>query len=159
MLKVSRILMLAIACVGAPAYGQLTKPGPSLNMLQQIQGSWRSDCLAVATGARYQQTKLVVSFTHFTFTLDEFSEPDCRVSRSTAKSRYRFVLRDPLTTPSNIDVFAIDFLAEDVPSGSSALYPLNIIQYESGTLRLGAPPLLEVEERLQRLDRELVFSR
>lgn len=159
MFKLPQVLVVVIASVCVPAFAQMTKPGPSLNMLQQIQGSWRSGCLAAETGSRYQQTKLAVSFTHFTFRVDEFAEPDCRVSRSTVKSRYRFVLRDPLTTPSNTDVFAIDFLAEDVPSGSSALYPLNIIQYESGTLRLGAPPLLEVEERLQRLDRELVFSR
>lgn len=128
-------------------------------MLQQIQGAWRSGCHPIVSGARYRQIKLAVSFTHFVFTADEFAEPDCLVKRNSRKSRYRFILRGPFVTATNNEVFAIDFRAEEIPADSTPLYPLNIVKYESGTLRLGSPPMTETKERLQLLDRELVFSR
>lgn len=127
-------------------------------MLRQIQGSWRSDCVAVAK-SRYQETKVKVSFTHFAFTTVEFSEPDCIVPRSTYKTRYRFVLREPLVTEANTEAFAIDFSPEEIAREVPNLHPLNIIQYKNGTLRLGSPPVLDTQERLQNLDRELIFSR
>jgi hypothetical protein len=155
----SLALILLVGFLCSPAMAQISKPGPELNMLRQIQGMWRSNCYSVESGSRYQQTKLVVSFTHFVFTADEFAEPECRVKRATHKARYRFILRNPFVTPANIEVFAIDFRPEEVSSGFPNLYPLNIVKYESGTLRLGAPPVLETQERLQRLDRERLFTR
>jgi hypothetical protein len=151
------ILFVGLLCPAA--FAQMSQPGPALNMLQQMQGVWRSNCQPFISGARYQQTKLVVSFTHFAFTTDEFAEPDCRIKRASHKARYRFILRDPFVTLTNIEVFAIDFRPEEISSGISLLHPQNIVKYESGTLRLGSPPVAETEERLQLLDRELIFSR
>lgn len=137
----------------------MSEPGPALNMLQQMQGTWRSPCHPVVSGSRYQQIRLVVSFTHFVFTTDEFAEPDCLIKRATHKARYRFILRDPFVTLANTEVFAIDFLPVETPSGAPTLYLQNIVKYENGTLRLGSPPVTEMSERLQLLDRELIFSR
>lgn len=150
-------LLFGLVCPSA--FAQLLKPGPELRVLQQIQGTWRDTCRAIASGSRYQQTKLIVGYTHFVFATDEFSEPDCRIKRTSHQARYRFVLREPLITQANEEVFAIDFQPEEVSSGFPRLYPLNIIKYERGTLRLGSPPVVETSERLQRLDREQLFSR
>lgn len=153
------LIALILGLLGPPALAQISKPGPELNMLQQMQGTWRGNCHPVISSSRYQQTKLVVSFTHFAFTTDEFTEPDCRIKRATYKSRYRFILRAPFVTPANTEVFAIDLRPEEISSGIPTLHSLNIVKYESGTLRLGSPPAVETKERLQLLDRELIFSR
>jgi hypothetical protein len=138
-----------------------SSPGPALNMLQQIQGGWRSSChpQPAALGSGFQQIRLTVQFTHFTFLTEEFDEPDCRIKRAGNKSRYRFALREPFVTESQEKVFAIDFQPEEISPGVSPIYPLNIVSYKSGKLYLGEPSASDVQERLQKLDRAVFFSR
>lgn len=157
-LKVFTLIFYA-AFFAPEATAQMSEPGPALNMLQQMQGAWRSDCHAMVSGSRYREIRLQVNFTHFIVTAEEFAEPDCRIMRATHKARYHFILRDPFVTLKNIEVFAIDFLPEELSPEIAPLHPLNIIKYESGTLRLGSPPAVETPARLQLLDHELMFSR
>ena len=152
-------LILSLALCSFSAQAQISEPGPGLNILQQMQGAWRSKCHALVSGSRYQEIRLQVSFTHLTVTADEFEEPDCLIKRATHNARYRFILRDPFVTLKNIPVFAIDFRPEEISPGIAPLHALNIVQYESGTLRLGSPPAVETQDRLQLLDRELIFFR
>lgn len=153
------MLLFGLSICSPAALAQMSEPGPGLNMLQQIQGAWRSECHALVSGSRYQEVRLQVNFTHFIWKFEEFAEPDCRITRATHKARYRFVLRDPFVTLKNIEVFAIDLRPEEISSAITPLHTLNIVKYENGTLRLGAPPATETQERLQLLDRDLIFSR
>lgn len=139
----------------------LSTPGPGLEVLRQIQGAWRSAChpQPADLGSGFQQIRLNVQFTHFTFTTEEFDEPDCRIKRASSKSRYRFVLRDPFLNKAQEKVFAIDFHAEEIPPGVAPVHPLNILSYKSGTLHLGDASSAGPEDRLQKLDRTLLFSR
>lgn len=148
----------SVSSVFAQSYSE---PGPALNMLEQIQGRWRSQCRPVAEGPGYgyEQTSLTVSFTHFTFVTDIFENSECLVKKTTHASRYRFILREPLMTATGKQAFAIDFQLDNSQDRHFKLHPFNIVGYESGTLRLGEPPVVDSTERLQKLDRELVFSR
>jgi hypothetical protein len=139
----------------------LTSPGPTLEVMRQIQGAWRSECHPQPTdlGSGFQQIRLQVQFTHFTFTTEEYDEPDCRIKRASSKSRYRFVLREPFLNKAQEQVFAIDFQVEEIPPGVSPVHPQNILSYKSGTLRIGDPKSARPDERLQKLDRSLLFSR
>ncbi|MBC6906759.1 hypothetical protein DWB84_15000 [Saccharophagus sp. K07] len=146
--------------LSAPVYAQvLTGPGTQLDVLQKIQGRWRSDCHPVEAGPRYgyQRINLTVNFTHFKFSVDEFPSAECATPRSTTESRFRFALREPIVARDGTPAFAIDFAADGAVKMN--LYPLNIIHYKAGTLRLGEPPVVEIEDRLQELDRELIFKR
>lgn len=148
--------------IGCPAYSQiLPQSGSNLDLLQKIQGRWSSKCRPLDAGARfgYQQTLLVVSFTHFTFTVEEFPTGDC-VSKHLARSdKYRFILREPVLIQGQHKGFTVDFSRDEEFEPAIFLYPLNIIHYEAGTLRLGEPPVVETEGRLHKLDRDLVFTR
>lgn len=132
-----------------------------LDMLQRIQGRWRSECRPLEAGARfgYQQTRLVVSFTHFTFSTVEYANAQCLTERSRWQVKYRFVLGNPLETSDGKVAFAIDFAASENSAGASRLYPHNIVHYDSGQLRLGLAPVAPSKERLRQLDYSLTFSR
>ena len=153
------LVLVALSC--AAGAQTLSTPGPGLEALRQIQGTWRSAChpQPADLGSGFQQIRLHVQFTHFTFTTEEFDEPDCRVKRASSKSRYRFVLRDPFLNKSQEQVFAIDFQAEEIPPGAAHVPAHNILSYKSGTLRLGDPSSASPDERLQKLDHSLLFSR
>lgn len=132
-----------------------------LDMLQRIQGRWRSECRPLDSGARhgYQQTRLVVSLTHFTFSTVEYANAQCLTERSRWQAKYRFVLGGPLQTRDGKVAFAIDFAAGETPTGAGTLYPYNLVHYDSGQLRLGQSPVAPSRERLQQLDYSLTFTR
>lgn len=155
-------LGLLLCGINVAAFAQtLSGPGPALNMLQQIQGAWRSSChpQPEKLGSGFQEIRLTVSFTHFTFSTEEFDEPDCLVKRHSSKSRYRFVLRDPLITQSREPAFAVDFQVEEIPPGIAPIHPANILSYKSGNLYLGESTTADAQERLQKLDQAVFFSR
>ncbi len=153
------LVLFALSC--AASAQTLSTPGPGLEALRQIQGTWRSAChpQPADLGSGFQQIRLNVQFTHFTFTTEEFDEPDCRIKRASSKSRYRFVLRDPFLNKAQEQVFAIDFHVEEIPPGAAPVPSQNILSYKSGTLRLGDPSSASADERLQKLDHSLLFSR
>jgi len=132
-----------------------------LDMLQRIQGRWRSDCRPVddGPGHGYQQTRLVVSFTHFTFSTIEYANAQCLTERSRWQAKYRFVLGSPLQTRDSKVAFAIDFSSGEIPSAVETLYPNNLVYSQSGVLLLGQAPLNPSTERLQQLDYSRAFSR
>lgn len=145
-----------------PAYGQvLTGPGQHLDVLQKIQGRWKSDCHPVEAGPRYgyQRINLIVTFTHFKFSIDEYPAADCMVKRSTSDSHFRYVLRGPVFARDGTPAFAVDFAVEAEKAGHMKLYPFNILNYKAGVLRLGEPPVVETTDRLQELDPNLQFTR
>ena len=156
------LLLLFLSNMPVASAQSYAEPGPGLNMLQHIQGRWRSPCRPVDDGPDfgYEQINLSVNFTHFTVVTEVFENSRCLVKKASHTLRYRFILREPIQTPSGEDVFGIDFRPEDADvMGHHLLHPLNIVSYKSGTLRLGEPPVVESAERLQKLDRELIFSR
>lgn len=159
----NRVVVLALLfflVVSASASERLDS-AETLAMLQNIQGRWRSDCRPLDSGAQfgYQQTRLVVSFTHFTFSTVEYANAHCLSERSRWQSKYRFILGAPLLTRDGKEVFAIDFAESEDPSGMSTLHARNIIHYHQGTLLLGLPLAQSSAERLQQLDYAHPFSR
>jgi hypothetical protein len=132
-----------------------------LDMLQKIQGRWRSECRPADAGINgsYQQTRLVVSYTHFTFSTVVYANEKCLTERSRWQAKYRFVLGSPVETRDGKMAFAIDFSSPEDPSGMGNLYPQNIVHYDSGVLHLGRAPALPSQERLQNLDYALPFTR
>jgi hypothetical protein len=159
----TRLLLLALSLVMAlpVAASERLEKDEVLDMLQRIQGRWRSECRPVDSGAHYgyQQTRLVVSFTHFTFSTIEYANAQCLTERSRWQAKYRFVLGGSLLTGDGKVAFAIDFSASEGPAPAGTLYPLNLVHYQSGVLRLGLAPANPSQERLQQLDYSLAFAR
>ena|SRR5687768_16415906 len=131
-----------------------------LDMLQRMQGRWRSECRPVDTGPNhgYQQTRLVVSFTHFTFSTIEYANAQCLTERSRWQAKYRFILGSPLQTHDGKVAFDVDFSSEGA-TGTGALYSHNLVHVQSGILLLGRTPVTPSKERSQQLDYSAVFSR
>lgn len=132
-----------------------------LDMLQRMQGRWRSECRPVDAGPNhgYQQTRLVVSFTHFTFSTIEYANAQCLIERSRWQAKYRFILGAPMQTHDGKVAFAIDFSSSGGAAGTGTLYPHNLVHAQSGVLLLGRTPATHSKERSQHLDYSVVFSR
>ncbi len=132
-----------------------------LGTLQQIQGRWRGDCrpIAPAGGVGYEETRLVVSFTHFAFSTTEYSDADCRLERGRWQSKYRFVLGPPLATSGGTTVFAIDFTETEDRADRSTLAAQDLIRYRDGILWLGLGPAEPPGARLQHIDEARPFFR
>lgn len=157
-----RFFCLAISLMLAlPAGSEPLEKDAVLDMLQRIQGRWRSECRPLDAGARYgyQQTRLVVSFTHFTFSTVEYANAQCLIERSRWLAKYRIVLGSPLLTRDGKTAFAIDFSTAEDPAGLASLYPHNLVHQDSGLLLFGLAPATPSSERLESLDYSVVFRR
>lgn len=147
-----------LVSLAATAYArQSVSPGAVVDVLQRMQGSWKTECTAIENAGRQQH--LTVTFTHITVSRREFSGTECRVERQRSQRRYRFTLTEPVITTGGDRAYALN-LSEDVVAGSGVEpFQLNLIRVEAGKLVLGDPEFSPARVRPDRLDHRTVFTR
>lgn len=135
---------------------QSVSPGAVVDVLQRMQGKWKTECTADNDISRQQH--LAVTFTHIEVSRTEFSDSECRLERQRLKTRFRFTLTEPIITQNGDRAFALNLIEEAGTEGSDAAR-LNLIRVAAGKLVLGDPEFSPTQKRPSHLDYRTVFTR
>jgi len=152
-------LLLAVLFSPQVTADDLAKRGDKLGMMQKIQGAWRDKCRPIPESDKWKLTKLVVSYTHFTFKITEYKSRRCISELGRRQEKYLYSLGQSLESLSGQAVFAVDFKRDTREPAKYPIYPKNIIRYEKGQLLLGKKMFKANGQRLVRLNSKEPYVR
>lgn len=135
---------------------QTVTSGAMVDMLQRMQGKWKTECAVIGDTSRQQH--LSVTFTHMVVSRQEFSDTECRLERQRLQRRYRFTLTDTVITTGGERAYALNLAEDGADEGRESGW-FNLIRVDAGKLLLGDPEFSPTQTRPNRLDHSTVFAR
>ncbi len=150
------IALVLVSLAATAAARQSVSPGAAVDVLQRMQGRWKTECAANENAS--QQKHLAVTFTHMVVSDREFTDRECRIEHQRSQRRFRFTLTEPVITTGGERAYALN-LSEDAAGSGVEPFQLNLVRVEAGKLVLGDPEFSPAGVRPIGLDYRTVFIR
>lgn len=164
MIAAARLFTVAsvLAMFASSTYA-VNLPGPELDFMQRMQGSWQRHCYRSVDGdtAVYRRDFLVVDFTQMQFSTKVYLDDDCNHERTQYSANYSYGLVGAYRTVGNKKIFPINLTSSDRDAAFFKLSAQNITAIAAGKLYLGRDFSGESDrsERLSKLDTRNPFLR
>lgn len=164
MIAVAKLFIVAssLAMLASLAHA-INLPGPELDYMQRMQGSWQRHCYRSVDGdtAIYRRDFLVVSFTQMQFSTKVYLDDGCSHERTQYSASYSYSLVGAYRTVGNKKIFPINLDSSDRDAAFFEFSALNISAISDGKLYFGRNYSGESDrsERLSKLDTRTPFLR
>lgn len=149
-------------CVIGAAHAVIL-PGPELDHLQRLQGTWQRHCYPSVDGDTkvYRRDFLSVDFTHMEFVAKVYLDDDCVHERTQYKARFQYALVGAYRSVGDKKIFPINVISNERDAPFFRLPSLNITAIHQAKLYFGRDFSGEAErsERLTQLDTRRPFIR
>lgn len=164
MIAAVRLFVIAssLAMIAGLAHA-VNLPGPELDYMQRMQGSWQRHCYRSFDGDTtiYRRDFLVVGFTEMQFSTKIYLDSDCNHERTQYSASYSYGLVGAYRTVGNKKIFPINLVSSDRDAAFFKIPALNISAISDGKLYFGRNYSGESDrsERLSKLDTRNPFLR